>query len=136
MHDIKTIRDNPAAFDAALKRRGLGAMADPPPQTPPGPPPVPDGAAHRFWPVLRPHPRESLRLQPDNPAAHRDGAYRPFPSVSGAHERTSRGTPQANPLDFDLPAPYVARYHLTLQQAVAGGAVVGMLWALLGSRLP
>jgi seryl-tRNA synthetase len=28
MHDIKSIRDNPAAFDAALKRRGLGSMAD------------------------------------------------------------------------------------------------------------
>ena len=27
MHDIKTIRDNPAAFDAALARRGLPAMA-------------------------------------------------------------------------------------------------------------
>ena len=26
MHDIKSIRDNPAAFDAALKRRGLGAV--------------------------------------------------------------------------------------------------------------
>jgi seryl-tRNA synthetase len=28
MHDIKWIRDNPAAFDAALKRRGLEPMAD------------------------------------------------------------------------------------------------------------
>jgi seryl-tRNA synthetase len=28
MHDIKWIRDNPAAFDAGLKRRGLGSMAD------------------------------------------------------------------------------------------------------------
>jgi seryl-tRNA synthetase len=28
MHDIKSIRDNPAAFDAALKRRGLEPMAD------------------------------------------------------------------------------------------------------------
>jgi seryl-tRNA synthetase len=28
MHDIKSIRDNPAAFDAALKRRGLESMAD------------------------------------------------------------------------------------------------------------
>ena len=27
MHDIKSIRDNPAAFDAALKRRGLGPLA-------------------------------------------------------------------------------------------------------------
>jgi len=27
MHDIKSIRDNPAAFDAALKRRGLEAMS-------------------------------------------------------------------------------------------------------------
>ena len=27
MHDIKSIRDNPDAFDAALKRRGLAAMA-------------------------------------------------------------------------------------------------------------
>ena len=27
MHDIRTIRDNPAAFDAALARRGLAAMA-------------------------------------------------------------------------------------------------------------
>jgi seryl-tRNA synthetase len=28
MHDIKSIRDNPAAFDAALKRRGLEPMAE------------------------------------------------------------------------------------------------------------
>ncbi|MGB3446695.1 MAG: serine--tRNA ligase [Xanthobacteraceae bacterium] len=28
MHDIKAIRDNPQAFDAALKRRGLGALSD------------------------------------------------------------------------------------------------------------
>jgi seryl-tRNA synthetase len=28
MHDIKSIRDNPDAFDAALKRRGLGALSD------------------------------------------------------------------------------------------------------------
>jgi seryl-tRNA synthetase len=28
MHDIKWIRDNAAAFDAALKRRGVGSMAD------------------------------------------------------------------------------------------------------------
>src|SRR5579872_1417799 len=28
MHDIKWIRENPKAFDAALKRRGLGSMAD------------------------------------------------------------------------------------------------------------
>ena len=28
MHDIKSIRDNPAAFDAALKRRGLPAEAE------------------------------------------------------------------------------------------------------------
>ena len=28
MHDIKWIRDNPKAFDAALKRRGVGSMAD------------------------------------------------------------------------------------------------------------
>jgi seryl-tRNA synthetase len=28
MHDIKLIRDNPAAFDAALKRRGLEPMAE------------------------------------------------------------------------------------------------------------
>jgi seryl-tRNA synthetase len=28
MHDIKWIRANPKAFDAALKRRGLGSMAD------------------------------------------------------------------------------------------------------------
>ncbi len=28
MHDIKAIRDNPEAFDAALKRRGLGALSD------------------------------------------------------------------------------------------------------------
>src|ERR1700737_3514439 len=28
MHDIKWIRDNPAAFDAALKRRGLEPMAE------------------------------------------------------------------------------------------------------------
>ena len=27
MHDIRTIRENPAAFDAALARRGLPAMA-------------------------------------------------------------------------------------------------------------
>src|SRR3954465_12365586 len=27
MHDIKSIRDNPDAFDAALKRRGLAAMS-------------------------------------------------------------------------------------------------------------
>jgi seryl-tRNA synthetase len=27
MHDIKSIRDNPAAFDAALKRRGLEPMS-------------------------------------------------------------------------------------------------------------
>src|ERR1700675_109880 len=27
MHDIKWIRDNPAAFDAALKRRGLEPLA-------------------------------------------------------------------------------------------------------------
>src|SRR6201999_4657337 len=27
MHDIKTIRDNPQAFDAALKRRGLGPLS-------------------------------------------------------------------------------------------------------------
>src|SRR5580692_3518000 len=27
MHDIKSIRDNPAAFDAALKRRGLGPLS-------------------------------------------------------------------------------------------------------------
>ncbi|MGB5902119.1 MAG: serine--tRNA ligase [Xanthobacteraceae bacterium] len=27
MHDIKSIRDNPEAFDAALKRRGLGALS-------------------------------------------------------------------------------------------------------------
>src|SRR4051794_22258250 len=27
MHDIKTIRDNPQAFDAALKRRGLEPMS-------------------------------------------------------------------------------------------------------------
>src|SRR5580700_9863598 len=27
MHDIKSIRDNPAAFDAALKRRGLAPMS-------------------------------------------------------------------------------------------------------------
>ncbi len=28
MHDIKSIRDNPAAFDAALKRRGLAALSE------------------------------------------------------------------------------------------------------------
>ncbi len=28
MHDIRAIRDNPAAFDAALARRGLGPVAD------------------------------------------------------------------------------------------------------------
>src|SRR5258708_40203308 len=28
MHDIKSIRDNPAACDAALKRRGLEPLAD------------------------------------------------------------------------------------------------------------
>ena len=28
MHDIKSIRDNPEAFDAALKRRGLGALSE------------------------------------------------------------------------------------------------------------
>ncbi|SDW13967.1 serine--tRNA ligase [Roseicitreum antarcticum] len=28
MHDIRTIRENPAAFDAGLARRGAGAMAD------------------------------------------------------------------------------------------------------------
>jgi seryl-tRNA synthetase len=28
MHDIKSIRDNPDAFDAALKRRGLGALSE------------------------------------------------------------------------------------------------------------
>ncbi len=28
MHDIKAIRDNPAGFDAAIARRGLGAMAE------------------------------------------------------------------------------------------------------------
>ncbi len=28
MHDIKSIRDNPEAFDAALTRRGLGALSD------------------------------------------------------------------------------------------------------------
>ena len=27
MHDIRTIRENPAAFDAALARRGLPAMS-------------------------------------------------------------------------------------------------------------
>ncbi|MEA2886265.1 MAG: seryl-tRNA synthetase [Bradyrhizobium sp.] len=27
MHDIKLIRDNPSAFDAALKRRGLEPMS-------------------------------------------------------------------------------------------------------------
>ena len=27
MHDIKSIRDNPAAFDAALKRRGLAPLS-------------------------------------------------------------------------------------------------------------
>jgi len=27
MHDIKSIRDDPAAFDAALKRRGLEPLA-------------------------------------------------------------------------------------------------------------
>src|SRR6202049_1347646 len=27
MHDIKSIRDNPGAFDAALKRRGLGPLS-------------------------------------------------------------------------------------------------------------
>src|SRR5690349_13546779 len=27
MHDIKAIRDNPTAFDAGLKRRGLGALS-------------------------------------------------------------------------------------------------------------
>src|SRR6266480_3547866 len=27
MHDIKSIRDNPEAFDAALKRRGLKALS-------------------------------------------------------------------------------------------------------------
>jgi len=27
MHDIKAIRDNPAAFDSGLARRGLPAMA-------------------------------------------------------------------------------------------------------------
>ncbi len=27
MHDIKSIRDNPSAFDAALKRRGLEPMS-------------------------------------------------------------------------------------------------------------
>src|SRR5712675_2888646 len=27
MHDIKSIRDNPAAFDAGLKRRGLAPMS-------------------------------------------------------------------------------------------------------------
>src|SRR3569623_1995230 len=27
MHDIKAIRDNPAAFDAGLKRRGLAPMS-------------------------------------------------------------------------------------------------------------
>ena len=27
MHDIKVIRDNPAAFDAALARRGLSSMS-------------------------------------------------------------------------------------------------------------
>src|SRR6185437_13318510 len=28
MHDIKAIRDNPDAFDAALKRRGLAPLSD------------------------------------------------------------------------------------------------------------
>ena len=28
MHDIRAIRENPAAFDAALSRRGLAAMSD------------------------------------------------------------------------------------------------------------
>src|SRR4029079_1548371 len=32
MHDIKSIRDDPAAFDAGLKRRGLGAVVSPAPQ--------------------------------------------------------------------------------------------------------
>ena len=27
MHDIKAIRDNPTAFDAGLKRRGLEALS-------------------------------------------------------------------------------------------------------------
>ena len=27
MHDIRTIRDNPAAFDAALARRGIAGMS-------------------------------------------------------------------------------------------------------------
>ncbi|MFV2003173.1 MAG: serine--tRNA ligase, partial [Paracoccaceae bacterium] len=27
MHDIRAIRDNPAAFDAAMARRGLGPVA-------------------------------------------------------------------------------------------------------------
>ena len=27
MHDIRTIRENPAAFDAALSRRGLAPMS-------------------------------------------------------------------------------------------------------------
>jgi seryl-tRNA synthetase len=27
MHDIKFIRENPDAFDAAMKRRGLGAQS-------------------------------------------------------------------------------------------------------------
>ncbi|MBL8674950.1 MAG: serine--tRNA ligase, partial [Rhodospirillales bacterium] len=27
MHDIKSIRDNPGAFDAGLKRRGLAPLA-------------------------------------------------------------------------------------------------------------
>ena len=27
MHDIKSIRDNPAAFDAGLKRRGLAPLS-------------------------------------------------------------------------------------------------------------
>ena len=27
MHDIKSIRDNPEAFDAALKRRGLAPLS-------------------------------------------------------------------------------------------------------------
>ncbi|MFX8270367.1 hypothetical protein ABTL25_19860, partial [Acinetobacter baumannii] len=29
MHDIKAIRDNPDAFDAALKRRGLEPLSKP-----------------------------------------------------------------------------------------------------------
>ena len=27
MHDIRTIRDNPGAFDAALSRRGMSAVS-------------------------------------------------------------------------------------------------------------